>query len=82
MPLFPDQQNKAAQIYPKLAFHQNQNHKNCGKIMSDIENSNTPIESLGKFGLIDRLASKAEKLNASTLKGPGDDSCIIDTGTT
>jgi thiamine-monophosphate kinase len=47
--------------------------------MPDVENSNTPIESLGKFGLIDRLASKAEKLNASTLKGPGDDSCIIDT---
>ena len=48
--------------------------------MPDIESSNTPIESLGKFGLIDRLASKAEKLNSGTLKGPGDDSCIIDTG--
>jgi len=48
--------------------------------MPEIEKSNTPIESLGKFGLIDRLASKAEKINSSTLRGPGDDSCIIDTG--
>ncbi len=48
--------------------------------MNDPENKNTPLESLGKFGLIERLSAGAERINSGTLKGPGDDACIIDTG--
>lgn len=48
--------------------------------MNGPENRDTPIERLGKFGLIDRLCAGAGRINPGTVKGPGDDACIIDTG--
>lgn len=41
------------------------------------ENNRTPIGSLGKYGLIERITSKSIPRNKSTLMGAGDDSCII-----
>jgi thiamine-monophosphate kinase len=40
----------------------------------------TPIGKLGKFGLIDRLSDNVKIINASTVKGIGDDSAIIGNG--
>ena len=40
----------------------------------------TEISSLGEFGLIDRLTTRLEKRNATTLKAAGDDAAVIDMG--
>ncbi len=40
----------------------------------------TRIESLGEFGLIDRLTSGIEAHNPTTLTGAGDDAAVIDCG--
>jgi len=40
------------------------------------------IESLGEFGLIDRIKSKAVFFNSNTSMGIGDDAAVIDTGQT
>src|SRR6201996_5021093 len=44
-----------------------------------FENSEkTNIESLGEFGLIDRLTKQFELRHKNTLKGVGDDAAVID----
>lgn len=40
----------------------------------------TPINSLGEFGLIDRLTANFQTVNASTIKSIGDDAAVIDSG--
>jgi len=40
----------------------------------------TELSQLGEFGLIDRINSKFQSRNASTLKGIGDDAAMIDAG--
>ena len=40
----------------------------------------TPISALGEFGLINRLTAGFETVNASTLKGVGDDAAVINNG--
>lgn len=40
----------------------------------------TEINELGEFGLIERLVSKFDIRNASTVTGPGDDTAVIDAG--
>ncbi len=40
------------------------------------------IESLGEFGLIDRIKSKAVIFNTNTSMGIGDDAAVIDNGNT
>jgi thiamine-monophosphate kinase len=45
--------------------------------MSDSEESKTPIEKLGKYGLIDHLTKNARQLNKSSVSSIGDDSAII-----
>ncbi len=40
----------------------------------------TEISELGEFGLIDRLTSKFEAKQSSTLKGVGDDAAVIEAG--
>tara|TARA_B100001758_G_scaffold247961_1_gene269257 strand:+ start:15206 stop:16261 length:1056 start_codon:yes stop_codon:yes gene_type:complete len=51
--------------------------------MSLFNNKDAPmtsIESLGEFGLIDRLTSGITTKNSSTIKGVGDDAAVIDNG--
>ena len=38
----------------------------------------TPIGALGEFGLIDKLTKDFTPVNASTLKGVGDDAAVLD----
>ncbi|MCB0663580.1 MAG: thiamine-phosphate kinase [Saprospiraceae bacterium] len=40
----------------------------------------TDVNELGEFGLIDHLTERFNNVNASTLKGVGDDAAVIDTG--
>ena len=40
----------------------------------------TEIAEIGKFGLIERICSRIEPQNASTVKGCGDDTAVIDAG--
>ncbi len=40
----------------------------------------TELNTLGEFGLIDRIKSKFTNKNAETIKGIGDDSAVIDIG--
>lgn len=40
----------------------------------------TEIATLGEFGLIDRLTEPFGTSNPSTIKGPGDDAAVLDTG--
>ena len=40
----------------------------------------TEIAEIGKFGLIERICSRVEPQNASTVKGCGDDTAVIDAG--
>lgn len=47
--------------------------------MKTSDTDQTPIEELGKFGLIDRISSNAVIINKSTTLGIGDDSAVIDT---
>lgn len=46
--------------------------------MSDVKR--TDVNELGEFGLIDHLAGNLNHVNATTLKGVGDDAAVIDTG--
>src|SRR5689334_13456687 len=48
--------------------------------MSDAPKT-TPISSVGEFGLIERLTKDFTAINASTLKGVGDDAAVIGEGT-
>jgi len=45
--------------------------------MSEQSTPFTPISKLGEFKLIDRITEGFELLNASSLKGPGDDAAVI-----
>lgn len=45
--------------------------------MSDSSQPFTPISSLGEFKLIDRLVKDFETVNASTIKGVGDDAAVL-----
>lgn len=47
--------------------------------MSEQDNK-TPIGNIGKFGLINHLTEKIVLNNSSTVRGVGDDSCVIDSG--
>lgn len=40
----------------------------------------TQISEFGKYGLIDHITKEFKIINKSTVKGPGDDACIIDNG--
>lgn len=42
--------------------------------------SGTRLSQLGEFGLIERLTSGISTINASTVKGAGDDAAVIDSG--
>ncbi len=44
------------------------------------EKKRTEIAEIGKFGLIERICSRVEPQNASTVKGCGDDAAVIDAG--
>ena len=46
--------------------------------MSEVKR--TDVNELGEFGLIDHLTERFNNVNASTLKGVGDDAAVIDTG--
>jgi thiamine-monophosphate kinase len=48
--------------------------------MDKSENSNTPINELGKFRLIGHVTRKGQPVNKSTIAGIGDDAAIIDQG--
>jgi thiamine-monophosphate kinase len=43
-----------------------------------MNENRTELSELGEFGLIERIKSKFESINASTIKGIGDDAAIID----
>ena len=43
-------------------------------------NNSTEIASLGEFGLIDRLTSRLQRRNDTTLTAAGDDAAVIDLG--
>ena len=43
-----------------------------------MSDKRTELGDLGEFGLIDRLTSKFEKLNSSTIYGVGDDAAVLD----
>jgi thiamine-monophosphate kinase len=45
-----------------------------------MEEKRTEINQLGEFGLIDRISRQFESLNATSLKGIGDDAAVIDAG--
>lgn len=45
-----------------------------------MSDTRTELSQLGEFGLIDRIKSKFEKINNSTLEGIGDDAAVIDAG--
>jgi len=51
---------------------------NLLKLMS--ESNRTEIRDLGEFGLIDRIAAKARKEHATTVKGIGDDASVHNAG--
>ena len=38
------------------------------------------INSLGEFGIINRISDKFKNKNSSTIKGIGDDAAVIDAG--
>ncbi len=40
----------------------------------------TPLSEIGEFGLIERLTKGLKHVNASTVKGVGDDAAVLDTG--
>jgi thiamine-monophosphate kinase len=48
--------------------------------MSEEKTKRTDVNTLGEFGLIDHLTSKAVPNNPSTIKGVGDDAAVIDNG--
>ena len=47
--------------------------------MNESDNNQTPIRKLGKFGLIEHIAGRAEKRNKTTILGIGDDAAVIET---
>ena len=47
--------------------------------MNESDNNQTPIRKLGKFGLIEHIAGRAEKKNKTTILGIGDDTAVIET---
>lgn len=54
--------------------------QNCNKpnvMFENKENSNTSIENLGEFGLIDHLTKNFKIKQKSTVKGIGDDAAVI-----
>ncbi len=48
--------------------------------MDNIKTDFTDVNTLGEFGLIDRLTTGIENKHSSTIKGIGDDAAIIATG--
>jgi thiamine-monophosphate kinase len=46
-----------------------------------LDEKQTPIGKLGKFGLIDHLSETARQENSTTITGIGDDAAVIDSGT-
>lgn len=48
--------------------------------MQDKNVSKTTIQSIGEFGLIDRIQQKFKTSHATTIKGIGDDAAVIDCG--
>ena len=46
--------------------------------MSKKKNNYTPLSSIGEFGLINRIKSKFDLKNSSTILGIGDDAAVID----
>lgn len=49
-------------------------------MLEDAAPKRTELSALGEFGLIDHLTSGLKSVNASTLKGVGDDCAVIDHG--
>src|SRR6185369_11873828 len=47
------------------------------RAMSDTA-SRTELSALGEFGLIERIASRVQLVNKSSVKGIGDDAAVID----
>ncbi|MDA7706519.1 MAG: thiamine-phosphate kinase [Flavobacteriaceae bacterium] len=47
-------------------------------MIEDKNQENTPLSSLGEFGLIDHLTKQFTDKNNSTIKGIGDDAAILD----
>lgn len=47
---------------------------------SKNQEKRTPISQLGEFGLIDRLTDDIRPVNASTVKGVGDDAAVLEPG--
>ncbi len=47
-------------------------------MFEDKNKALTPLNSIGEFGLIDRLTSGFDIKNASSIKGVGDDAAVID----
>ncbi|MBX2901098.1 MAG: thiamine-phosphate kinase [Cyclobacteriaceae bacterium] len=45
-----------------------------------MTNNRTELSELGEFGLIERIKSKFQTVNSTTLKGIGDDAAILDAG--
>jgi thiamine-monophosphate kinase len=48
--------------------------------MSESEKKRTPVGKYGKFGLISHITQSSLSVNKSTIRGPGDDSALIDNG--
>ena len=46
--------------------------------MSKKKNNYTPLSSIGEFGLINRIKSRFDLKNSSTILGIGDDAAVID----
>ena len=47
-------------------------------MLEDKNNSRTPLDQLGEFGLIKHLTKDFELVNSSSLKGIGDDAAVLD----
>ncbi|MBN8577069.1 MAG: thiamine-phosphate kinase [Cytophagales bacterium] len=45
-----------------------------------MTNNRTELSELGEFGLIERIKSKFQTVNSTTLKGIGDDAAMLDAG--
>ena len=52
----------------------------CKNFLKMKSNKSTEIASLGEFGLIDRLTSRLQRRNDTTLTAAGDDAAVIDLG--
>ena len=47
-------------------------------MIEDKNQENTPLSSLGEFGLIEHLTKPFTNKNSSTIKGVGDDAALLD----